>query len=202
MARLQASLAIALVAFAVAAAGCGGTSTKSENAKPLTPVFGDGGIDPALEARAYIDCTKTFRVDFPPLATGATLHETIDEGVRAEMIMRTGPSITYSVTWAELPPAMVEEKGAKRVLADARDSRLGKTGTLDDEHEVTIADAKAIEMSFHRLSAVKDQPPGGRVLLALKGTTLYQVAALGGVDAGKRDDAKEFLGSFRILKCD
>jgi hypothetical protein len=97
---------------------------------------------------------------------------------------------------------MVDEKGAKRVLADARDSRLGKTGTLDDEHEVTISDAKAIELGFHRVSGAKDQSAGGRVLLALKGTTLYQVAALGNVDAGKRDDAKEFLESFRLLKCD
>ena len=200
MARLQTAI---VVAVAVAVAACGGSNSKSTtNGQGLTPAL-DGGVDPYAEARAYIDCTKGFRVDFPPVATGATLHETIDEGVRAEMIMRTGPqSITYSVTWAELPQAMIDEKGAKRVLSDARDSRLGKTGTLDDEHEVTISDAKAIELGFHRASGVKDQSAGGRVLLVLKGATLFQVAALGNIDAGKRDDAKQFLESFRILKCD
>ena len=188
---------LATAFFAVSA--CGPSSKSGSTPVQITL---DGGPAEESEARTYIDCTKGFRVDFPPAATSATEHETIDEGgMHGEMIARAGTAVSFSVTWAELPGPMILDKGEERVLREARDARLGKTGTLDDERTPPTKEGRAIEFAFHRTSGAKEQAAGGRVLLFLRGTTLFQVAALGDAHAGARADAGAFLSSFQLARC-
>ncbi len=191
-----------VILLALACAACGGTGAKDPGEKkPNAQITLDAGLDD-VESRTFLDCSKGFRVDFPPAANGPVEHETIDEGgVHGEMVSRVGSGVGYSVTWAELPQAMVSEKGATRVLREARDARLGTTGTLDDERTPKLTAGNSIEFAFHRVSNAKDQAAGGRVLLFLRGTTLFQVAALGDRSVIGRADAGAFLSSFQLAQC-
>ncbi len=188
-----AALGIAAGTLVTLAQGCGSSAPKIAE-RPVPTESGEP------DGRAFVECTQGFRVDFPATATGPLEHETIDDAKHAAMVMRTGAGIGFSVTWTEL---------AKRELAQApmvtlheiEKLRLGTTGKLDEEREMSLPGGEAVEFSFHRAAGTRERAAGGRVLLFLKGATLYQVAALGDAGSGARPDATVFLMSFRPMSC-
>ena len=188
--------AIALsCALAVLAVACGPSTQKSA----ARPTQAEGGVDDS-EGRAFVDCTQGFRVEFPTTATGPVEHEIIDDAKHAAMVMRTGTGIGFSVTWTDIAPQKLTQS-PMIVLHEIEKLRLGITGKLDEEREMALPGGEALEFSFHRAEGSRERAAGGRVLLFLKGTTLYQVAALGDAGAGARPDATVFLLSFRPTTC-
>jgi len=159
----------------------------------------DGGAEDSEEL-SFVECTQGFRVDCPRAATGPLEHETIDEGSHAAMVARTGAGIGYSVTWTDLPAKQLAQP-PMTTLHQIEKLRLGKTGKVDDEREMSLPGGEAIEFSFHRAEDKKEQAASGRVLLFLKGPTLFQVAAIGDAGAGARPDASLFVMSFRPQTC-
>jgi hypothetical protein len=178
-------------------AGCGSAQPKGNvGAQKASP---EGGA-PEPDLRAFVECTLGFRVDFPDTATGPLQHETIDDRKRAAMVMRTGTGIGFSVTWTDVDAQRLTQPPMV-TLRELEKSRLGKTGTLDEEKELSLPGGEALEFSFHRAEGTRERAAGGRVLLYLHGPTLYQVAALGDAGAGARPDATVFLSSFRPTTC-
>ncbi len=196
---------VAVAAFTVVSGGLGGAAIGCGSSTPKSTeprVRAEGGVDDS-EGRAFVDCTQGFRVDFPTTATGPMEHEIIDDAKHAAMVMRTGTGIGFSVTWTDIAPQKLTQS-PMIVLHEIEKLRLGNTGKLDEEREMSLPGGEALEFSFHRADAppaTRDRATGGRVLLFLKGTTLYQVAALGDAGAGSRPDATVFLMSFRPTTC-
>lgn len=175
--------------------GCGSGAPKGAE-RPVPPEAGAADDD----AHSFVECTQGFRVDFPQTATGPVEHETIDDAKHAAMVMRTGAGIGFSVTWTDLPAKKLTQS-PMITLHEIEKLRLGSTGKLDEEREMSLPGGEAIEFSFHREQTTREQAAGGRVLLFLKGPTLFQVAALGDAGAGSRPDASLFLMSFRPTSC-
>ena len=166
----------AFISSAFGAFGCGGSAKDPRVDHAI--LNGDGGVDES-EDRSFVECTTGFRVDFPTNAKGALQHETIDDdGAHAEMVMRTGDGVGYSVTWTPMPPKDLAKAqaaaasagraggsagpGASTVsgtsvasiaLREIENNRLGTTGKLDDERELLLPGGDALEFSFHRSDA-------------------------------------------------
>jgi hypothetical protein len=104
------------------------------------------------------------------------------------------------VIYCDYPPQLRKQKGAEKILDDARDGCVEKAkGKLADENKRTIGKEK--EPGRELLIQLPDEgKPYFRSRMYLVGDRLYQVIVVGPEKYAKGKDADAFLDSFKLVE--